>query len=190
MKLNRKDVTRGLVALGVAGALAGGVGIAQAATGTADSPAASTTSAAPTHMCGDDDGGTYGMHGRAFGDHAAMDAAANYLGLSRTGLQNRMYEGKSLADIAKAQGKSVSGLKDAMVAAVERELDDDTSLTAEQRKTILARAKSRIDIMVDTTYGSGPGSRPGSRHGSGHGSGAGHGSMGSMGSMGMGMGGM
>ncbi|WP_062641039.1 hypothetical protein [Streptomyces maremycinicus] len=167
MKLNRKDLTRGLVALGVAGALAGGVGIAQAATGTAGaSPAASTASASPTHMCGG------GMHGMAFDEHAPMDAAAKYLGLSRTDLQNQMHEGKSLADIAKAQGKSVSGLKDAMIAAVKSELDDNTTLTAEQRKTILAQAKSHIDMMVDTA----------------HASGAGHRSMG-MG-MGMGMGGM
>ncbi|WP_328690358.1 hypothetical protein OHA74_14450 [Streptomyces phaeochromogenes] len=165
MKLNRKDLTRGLVALGVAGALAGGVGIAQAATGTAGaSPASSTTSASPAHMCGD------GMHGMAFGEQAPMDAAAMYLGLSRTDLQSQMHEGKSLADIAKAQDKSVSGLKDAMVSAVKSELDDNTTLTAEQRKTLLAQAKSHIDMMVDTA----------------HGSGAGHGSMG----MGMGMGGM
>ena len=157
MKLNRKDVTRGLVALGVAGALAGGVGIAQAATGTTGSPAASTASASPAHMCG---GGGGGMHGMAFGEHAPMDAAAKYLGLSRTDLQNQMHSGKSLADIAKAQGKSVAGLKEAMVAAVERELDDNTALTAEQRKSMLAQAKSHIDSMVDNAHGAGAGHGP------------------------------
>ncbi|GAA3500833.1 hypothetical protein GCM10019016_079400 [Streptomyces prasinosporus] len=154
MKLNRKDVTRGLVALGVAGALAGGVGIAQAATGTTGSPAASTASASPNRMCGG------GMHGMGFGEHAPMDAAAKYLGLSRTDLQSQMHAGKSLADIAKAQGKSVSGLKDAMLAAVESELDDNTTLTAEQRKSKLVQAKSHIDSMVDNAHGTGAGHGP------------------------------
>ncbi|WP_328690297.1 hypothetical protein OHA74_14110 [Streptomyces phaeochromogenes] len=155
MKLNRKDVTRGLVALGVAGALAGGVGIAQAATGTTGaSPVSSTASASPTHMCGG------GMHDTAVGEHAPMDAAAKYLGLSRTDLQSQMHAGKSLADIAKAQGKSVSGLKDAMVTAVKSDLDDNTTLTADQRKTLLAQAKSHIDMMVNTTHASGAGHGP------------------------------
>ena len=49
--------------------------------------------------------------------------------------------GQSLADIAAAQGKSVSGLEDAMIAAMTSHLDANTTLTAEQ-KAALAAMKS------------------------------------------------
>ena len=59
------------------------------------------------------------MAGVAFGENSPMAAAAAYLGLSRTVLQAQLQNGKALADVTAAQGKSVSGLEDAMVAGDE-----------------------------------------------------------------------
>ena len=155
MKLNRKGVTLGLVGLGLVGALAGGVGVA-AATG---SPGAPTPSAAAGPFAGMSGMGI-GMRGMAFGEHSPMSAAANYLGMSLTDLRAQLQSGKSLADVAKAQGKSVSGLEAAMVSAVTTKIDANTKLTAAQKTAILALAKSRIDTMVNATHNPGSGDGP------------------------------
>jgi len=150
MKLNRKSVTIGLVGLGLVGALAG-AGIAQAATGGPTPASASTTSfSGGTHHFGD-------RSGMAFGQNTTITSAASYLGLSQAELQTQLQAGKSLADIAKAQGKSVSGLEDAMVAALKRNLDTNSTLAADQKAATLAQLKSRIDTMVNTTHPSGEG---------------------------------
>ncbi|MFE9770458.1 hypothetical protein ACFYOV_01980 [Streptomyces sp. NPDC005931] len=155
------------MALGVAGALAGGVGLAQASAGTAGPPPVPTAaSASPGPACGGMHGGMHsGMHGGGHGgmgvhDDMPIDAAAKYLGLSRTELQTRLHAGTSLADIAEERGKSVSGLKDAMIAALEARLDDNASLTADEKRKMLAQAERHIDVMVNTTHGHGGGHGP------------------------------
>jgi hypothetical protein len=159
MKLNRKRVTFGLVGLGVAGALAGGAGVAAAAGPSSSAPSASGTSTAAP--CGDEAGGGDGMRGMAaFDEHRPMSAAASYLGLSQDELRTELQSGKSLAEIAKAQGKSVSALKNAMIAAVKTNLDANTRLTDEQKTTILAELTSRIDTMVNTIHQAGAGLGP------------------------------
>jgi hypothetical protein len=140
MKLNRKSVTLGLVALALVGALAGG-GVALAASTGTTAPRSTATGSG---HCG-------GMYGMSFGTNSPMAAVAGYLGLSQTELRERMQAGKSLADLAKAQGKSVAGLKAAMVAAMKRNLDPNPSLTAEQKADILANMKAHIDAMLTTT---------------------------------------
>jgi hypothetical protein len=50
--------------------------------------------------------------------------AAKYLGLTQEQLLTQLRDGKSLADIAKAQGKSVDGLKQAMLTALTAELKE------------------------------------------------------------------
>ncbi|MGZ6854908.1 MAG: hypothetical protein ACXVGC_12740, partial [Mycobacteriaceae bacterium] len=81
----------------------------------------------------------------ASGQNSPVAGAASYLGLSQTDLHEQREAGKSLADIAKAQGKSVPGLEDAMVAAVKGNLDANTTLTADQKTAILTKVQSRID---------------------------------------------
>lgn len=157
MKLNGKRVTLGVVALGLAGGLAAG-GVALAAPGTAPrvAPGAATTVPADAGQCG-------GMFGatpdRMFDEDSPMTAAAKYLGISQTELLTQMHAGKSLADIAKAQGKTVAGLKDTMLAAMKANLEANTRLSAAQKAWMLAEMSERIDSMLTTTHipGSGMG---------------------------------
>jgi hypothetical protein len=144
MKLSRKNVTVGLVSLAVVGGLAGG-GIALAA---GNDPAPTLSSASTSGHCG-------GMYGSMFGKNSPMAAVASYLGLSQADLHRQMDAGKSLADIAKAQGKSVSGLKNAMVTAMKRNLDANTRLSAKQKADILEEMQSHLDAMLTMTHSSG-----------------------------------
>ena len=160
MRLNRKTVTVGLAGLAMVGALAGGAGIAVAATGT---PVATSTvsSALPPcgHLGGDGDmdgmsgAGPMGdMAGMAFGETSPMSAAADYVGLSQADLRDRLDEGKSLAEVAAEQGKSVSGLEDAMLAAMTSNIDANSVLTQEQKAAHVALVKDHLDAMVNAVH--------------------------------------
>jgi hypothetical protein len=84
--------------------------------------------------------------------HAGFDAAAKYLGLSDAQLFRRLRSGKSLAQIASAQGRDVAGLKSAIEAGVKDELDKavaDKRLTQQQEKDILGGLHDRIDELVN-----------------------------------------
>ncbi len=163
MKLNRKHIVAGLAAAGIAaGALAGG-GAALAATSA--TPAGGTaTSASP--MCGHGYGHGHlggmhmfgGMHVQAR-QQAVLAAAARYLGMTQTELRTQLQAGKSFADVAKAQGKSVSGLKDAILAAITTRVNANTRLTAGQKEMILEQVKANLDAIVNATHpaGTGPG---------------------------------
>src|SRR3954447_15847344 len=63
--------------------------------------------------------GSLHVHG-AFG---GLDAAATYLGLTEAQLRTQLESGKSLADVAKAHGKTVDGLVQALVDAAKTKLD-------------------------------------------------------------------
>ena len=165
MKLNRKSVTWGLAGLALAGALVGGAGVAVAATGTTSASASPSTvsSADPPygHMGGIGDmNGMGDMAGTAFGEDSPMAAAAGYLGLGRTDLQAQLRNGKSLADVAAAQGRSVSGIEDAVVAAMTTSLDANTTLTAAEKAADLAVMRSHLDVMVTAAHSSGAGFGP------------------------------
>ena len=87
------------------------------------------------------------------GDH--FSAAATYLGLTVEQLRERLGDGRSLADVAEAEGKSVDGLKQAIVADAKKELDEAVSeerLTQEEADAILERLEARIDELVDATF--------------------------------------
>ena len=91
-------------------------------------------------------------------------AIANYLGLTAAELRTQLQSGKTLADVAKAQGKTVAGLEDAIVADAKTHLDADVTagkLTAAQEATMLADLKAHVDDFVNGV-GPGPGG-PGGR---------------------------
>jgi hypothetical protein len=95
-------------------------------------------------------------HGGPRGLH--LDAAATYLGIAPAALRTRLGNGDTLADVAKAEGKSVDGLVGALVASEKAELDDavdEGRLTEAQRTSILADLKSRIQDAVNGEAGFG-----------------------------------
>src|SRR4051794_17940980 len=108
-----------------------------------------------------------GKGGGPHGGGPGSAAIADYLGLTSAELRIQLESGKTLADVAKAQGKTVAGLEDAIVADAKTHLDADVTagkLTAAQEATMLADLKSHVDDMVNG-IGHGPGG-PG-RHGGG-----------------------
>ena len=104
-------------------------------------------------------GGRHG--GRPLGLGFRLDAASDYLGLSREQLHEQLRDGKSLADVAKAKNKSVDGLKAALKTALTKELDQavkNKRLTEAQKTKILADIDARLDEVVNHT---GPRGGPG-----------------------------
>lgn len=90
-----------------------------------------------------------------------LDAATSYLGLTEDQLHSRLESGKTLAEVAKAQGKSVDGLEAAMIKDATTKLDAAVKagrLTAAQEQQILADLKQHVGDLVN---GKLPERRPG-----------------------------
>ena len=96
-----------------------------------------------------------------FGAHGHLSVAADYLGLTVPQLFQKLASGQSLADVAKAQHKSVDGLKKAIVNGAKQDLDQAVKsgfLTEAQAKEALSALQSRIDDIVNGSF-PGPGPR-------------------------------
>jgi len=81
-------------------------------------------------------------------------AVATYLGVTPAQLRTELRAGKSLAQIATGHGKTVAGLKSAILDAVKTRLDKAVArgrLTAAQEKTILDRLSAHLDQLVNRT---------------------------------------
>jgi predicted DNA-binding protein (UPF0251 family) len=81
-----------------------------------------------------------------------LDAAASYLGLKESQLDSRLNSGKTLAQVAKDQGKSVDGLVAAMKADLKQKLDRAVSrgdITKAEEDQILKDADQRITNLVN-----------------------------------------
>jgi hypothetical protein len=90
-------------------------------------------------------------------------AVTGYLGLSASDLRTQLQSGKTLADVAAAQGKSVSGLEDAIVADAKTHLDAEVAagdLTAAQESSMVSDLQSHVADIVNRT-GPPPGGGPG-----------------------------
>ena len=97
-------------------------------------------------------GGPGGHHG------AGLATAATYLGLTDAQLRSELESGKSLADVAKARGKSVTGLKAKLKADLETKLDAAVKaghITRAQADEMLSRMTERLDDMIEGTFGAG-----------------------------------
>jgi len=108
---------------------------------------------------------------RGFGHHTDfLGAAAAYLGMSEDQLRGAL-DGKTLAEIAKDKGKSVSGLVAALVATEEKKIDEAVAggrITKAQATEIKARLQDRMQALVDgELHGPGPDAHPGIWPGSG-----------------------
>jgi hypothetical protein len=96
-----------------------------------------------------------GFHG-PFGD---LGGAAKYLGVTDQQLASDLRSGKSLADVAKAQGKDVAGLKAALKAQETARLDQavkDGRITSDQRAKIAADLDQRLDDLISGSAPAGP----------------------------------
>jgi hypothetical protein len=94
-------------------------------------------------------GGGPGIH--RFGH---LEVAASYLGMTEAELGTQLAGGKTLADVAKAKGKSVDGLVSALVADEKKELDAAVKagrITEAQADAFLANAKQRFTDAVNGT---------------------------------------
>jgi hypothetical protein len=81
-----------------------------------------------------------------------LDAAASYLGITRAALIGQLQGGKSLADVARAQGKSVDGLQQALVDDAKAQLARavaDGKLTSAQRDRILRQVQEHVADLVN-----------------------------------------
>jgi hypothetical protein len=102
-------------------------------------------------------GGFRGPAGDRFGmGHAGqiggLDAATSYLGVTEAELRDALADGKSLADIAKSEGKAVDGLVEALVAEAEARIDsavDDGRLTEAQAERLEEGLDDRITRLVN-----------------------------------------
>jgi hypothetical protein len=84
--------------------------------------------------------------------HSDLGAAATHLGVTMEELRTSLRSGKTLAEVAKAEGKSVDGLIDAMIAAETKQLDEAVAngkLTKTQRDELASRLKERITDLVN-----------------------------------------
>ncbi len=103
--------------------------------------------------------GPGGHRGGGFGHH--LDAAASYLGVTEAALRTSLVGGKTLAQVAKDNGKSVDGLVAALVADKTKQLDAAVAagrLTKAQRDERVSGLKERVTALVN-------GERPAGAHG-------------------------
>src|SRR6266702_7148820 len=110
-----------------------------------------------------------GLHHADGGHLAGLDAAASYLGLTEAELRTQLEGGKTLAQVATAQGKSLDGLVTALTDAATTKLDAAVAagrLTSDQEQSILTDLKQHVTDMVNGVrpshaYADGDGFRPG-----------------------------
>lgn len=103
-------------------------------------------------------GGSGGKGAGKAAQRGVMKSAAAYLGLTPQELKEKVKAGQSLAQIAAATpGKSVDGLKQAIVADAKTVIDKlvaEGKISAERGQQYLAQIQSSIDQIVNRT---GPG---------------------------------
>ena len=101
-----------------------------------------------------------GLRGHAFGPGfmhpgpigGTLQAAATYLGVPIRTLLSDLRSGKPLASVAQAQGKSVTGLEQAMIHAATSQLDAAVKaghLTTAQRDTIVPELSAGLKDFVE-----------------------------------------
>lgn len=96
----------------------------------------------------------FGHKGFGFGrgHFGGLTAAATYLGLTEAELRAQLADGKTLAQVAEAEGKPVDGLVDALVEDAEARIDQavaDGKLTEEQATAAKERVSERVTALVN-----------------------------------------
>jgi hypothetical protein len=91
-----------------------------------------------------------------FGIGAAAGDVAKYLGLTTAQLRQQIVSGKSLAEIATAQKKTVAGLKNEISSAAKAQLDKAVTakkITSEQEANLLDKLNANLDDLVNAKPG-------------------------------------
>jgi len=89
------------------------------------------------------------------GRGAILSAVTDFLGLTRQQLGVDLRSGETLAQIATVQGTSVTGLEQAIEAAVNSRLDQAVAagkLTSQRKQLILSRLPARLDKLVNSSH--------------------------------------
>jgi hypothetical protein len=87
--------------------------------------------------------------------HAKFEGAARYLGMTQAQLRQALESGKTLAQVARDQNKSVDGLVDALVAPAEQKLTqavEDGRLTEAEKREMLSGLRERITDVVNGRF--------------------------------------
>jgi hypothetical protein len=98
--------------------------------------------------------GPPGRFGGTSGPGGPLAGSASYLGLTQTQLLSDLRDGHSLAQIAKAKGKSEAGLGRAMTAAIRSRLEQAVAakhLTKSQEQQLLSRLTSGLRDFITGT---------------------------------------
>jgi polyhydroxyalkanoate synthesis regulator phasin len=96
--------------------------------------------------------GRHGGFGHGPGHFGKLEAAATYLGLTEEQVQERLADGDTLAEIARAEGKTVDGLVDALVAGARERIDqavEDGRLTEEQATELKDGLEERMRELAE-----------------------------------------
>lgn len=94
-----------------------------------------------------------------FGHFEKLETAASYLGLGEAELRKQLADGKTLAEIAKAEGKSVDGLVQALVQDAKPRLDQAVAARKLRRERADELAEGLEERITDLVTGELP--RPG-----------------------------
>jgi lambda repressor-like predicted transcriptional regulator len=104
------------------------------------------------------DNGVFGPDGWFGPGHLAgpdlLDTAADYLGMTEAAVREALRDGKSLADLAKAKGKSVDGLKNALRNEIRKDADqavEDGELTRAQADRLVEKFSNALDKLVEAS---------------------------------------
>jgi len=174
-RTKRYLVVAGVLAGGVTlGALFSPIGLAGAQEGGSGTSTAEGGGSSPTTQAPGTDGSTPGTDaagggtdkGRGKGDHhgpgghhgfwGANDELATMLGLTSEELWGQLAEGKSLGEIADAQGVSRDTVVDTLTQHLADHLADkvaDGDLTQAEADTRLAEARDAVASMIDKGWG-------------------------------------
>jgi len=112
---------------------------------------------------GHDGPGDHGPGGSRFGVDL-VGTAATYLGVKAADLHATLRGGKSLAQVVKAHGKSLDGLKQALTASISTQLDAAIKagrLTTAQKKSMLAQLPAALDRELNEAHDHGGFGGPG-----------------------------
>ncbi len=109
----------------------------------------------------------FGRGGHEVGGHhmhvEVLSVAASYLGLTEAELRDELQD-KTLAEIAKSKGKSVTGLVQKLVATQTKRIDEavkDGRLTDEQATELKADLQKHMEALVNgELHGPGDGRHP------------------------------